>query len=139
MGAQKPGLSSFVKGRVLKKTRMHSSRLSHSSSHRGGAVSVHAGIHKPLGVGLEIPRCGPGDTPDVGLETPSQCEPGETPWVWAWRPLGEGLETPQAKPLNFPPGCGPGNLQGLLGYHPPWRPAARHAGISPCGQNHSHE
>ena len=34
-------------------------------------------------------------------------------------------------PLNFPLGCGPGNLQGMLGYHPP-RPAARHAGIPPA-------
>ena len=50
-------------------------------------------------------------------------------------PLGVGLETPQARPLNFPLGCepgdtplarplnflaecGPGNLQGMLGYHP---------------------
>ena len=42
-----------------------------------------------------------------------------TPWVWASRsPLGVGLETPLARPLNFPPGCGPGNLQGMLGYPP---------------------
>ena len=40
--------------------------------------------------------------------------------VWAWKP-----------PLNFPLGCGPGNLQGMLGYHPPQRPTARHAGIPP--------
>ena len=37
------------------------------------------------------------------------------PHVWAWRP-------PQARPLNFPPGCGPGDLQGMLGYHPPPSP-----------------
>ena len=98
---------------------MHSSRMrtARSSSHRG-AASVHARIHPP-GVGLEIPL-------GVGLETP----PGvglETPQVWVWRP-------PQARPLNFPlgcgpgdlpaqtpelpPGCEPGNLQGMLGYHP---------------------
>ena len=47
------------------------------------------------------------------------------PGVWAWRP-------PQARPLNFPPGCGPGDLQGMLGYHPPPRPAAKHAGIPPA-------
>ena len=63
----------------------------------------------------------------VGLETPS---------------LGVDLETPQARPHNFPPGCGPGDLQGMLGYHPletckaswdttPWRPA-RHPGIPPA-------
>ena len=43
----------------------------------------------------------------VGLETPL---PGQTsqlpPWVWAWRP-------PRARPLNFPPGCGPGDLQDM--------------------------
>ena len=75
-----------------------------------------------------------GDPPGVALET---CQ------VWAWRPPqarplnfppGVGLETPQARPLNFPPGvaletppiqtpqlpprCGPGDLQGMLGYHP---------------------
>ena len=155
MGAQKPGLSSFVKGRVLKKTRMHSSRLSHSSSHRGGGgclsacwdtqtpgcgpgdPKVWAWRHARCGPG-DPPQCEPGETPlGVGLETP-RCRPGDPPgqtpqlplFMWVWRPL--------ARPLNFPPGCGPGNLQGLLGYHPPWRPAARHAGISPCGQNHSH-
>ena len=39
--------------------------------------------------------------------------PEQAPQVWAWRP------PPKARPLNFPPGCGPGNLQGMLGYHPP--------------------
>ena len=85
------------------------------------------------------------------------------PWVWAWRPprcepetpLWCGPGAPQAKLLNFPPGCGPGDpprpdpltsplgvglgtckacwdttppgyLQGMLGYHPP------------CGQNSWH-
>ena len=69
-----------------------------------------------------------------------QCMLGYPAPVWAWRhpqvlalrpplpsqtpqfPLGVGLETPQARPLNFPPGCGlgyhsPGDLQGMLGYH----------------------
>ena len=94
-------------------TRMHSSRMctAHNSSHRGGSASVHAGIHPP--------GCGPGDPLDVGLETPPQVwawRPlGQTsqlpPWVWAWNPLSQNL--------NFPPGCGSGNLQGMLGYHPP--------------------
>ena len=42
-------------------------------------------------------------------------------------PPGVGLETPQARPLNFPPGCGPEDLQCILGYHPPTP--------TPCGQN----
>ena len=58
-------------------------------------------------------------------------------------PLAVGLDQ---IPLNFPLGCGPGNLQGMLEYHPPpRRPAARHARIPPamhagiappCEQNH---
>ena len=75
-------------------TRMYSSRMhtAHSISYRGGG----------------------------GLP---QCMLGYTPWVWAWRtPPGVGLawKPPEARPLNFPPGCGPGNLQGMLGYHHPW-------------------
>ena len=55
----------------------------------------------------------------VGLETSPPLQ------LWAWRPPAVGLETPLARPLNFPPGCGigdtPGDLQGMLGYHlPPW-------------------
>ena len=116
---------------------MHSSRMctAHSSGCWGDLPQCMLGY--PL-------WCGPGDTPlGVGLET-SQ--------VWAWRPPGMGLETPlgvgletplvwtwrppQARPLNFPlgcwpgdhpwpdpstspPGCGPRNLQGMLGYHSP--------------------
>ena len=34
-------------------------------------------------------------------------------------PLAVGLETPSQIPLSFPLWCGPGNLQGMLGYHPP--------------------
>ena len=86
----------------------------------------------------DLPQCMLGYTPlGVGLETPS-------PWVWAWRPpwpdpststLGVGLETPGltpqlppwlwawrpplARPLKLLPGCGPGDLQGMLGYHHP--------------------
>ena len=68
---------------------------------------MHAGIHTPLGVGLEDPSTSP---------------------------LGVVLETaPLARPLNSPPpGCGPGNLQGMLGYQPPLRPVAGHAGIPPA-------
>ena len=111
----------------LCKTRMHSGRMrtARSSSHLlgwGVSVSVHAGIHTPLGVGLETPpRCRPGDTPSQTPQSP--------PWVWAWRPpwpdpstfppgCGPG-DPPPARPLNLPFGCGPGDLQGMLGYHPP--------------------
>ena len=87
------------------------------------SASAHTGILPPwYGPGDNPPGCGPGDPPpSVGLEkTPIR--------VLAWRPprpdpstspLGVGLETPQARPLNFPLGCGPGDLQGMLGYHPP--------------------
>ena len=97
---------------------MHSSRMrtAGSSSHWGWGVCLSACWDRPPWVGLE------------------------TPWVWAWRPpqlpLGCGPghplarspstslgcepgDTPGQIPLNFPPGCGPGNLQGMLGYHPP--------------------
>ena len=60
---------------------MHSSRMrtARSSSRLlGVSASVHAGIHL-------FP-------PGLGLNTP---------WVWAWRP-------PPARPINFQPGCGPG-------------------------------
>ena len=83
---------------------------------------------RPLNFSL---GCGPGDPPQgQTLQLP--------PWVWAWRPpqarslnspLGVGLKTaPQARPLYLHPECGPGDLQGMLGYyHPP-----------PCGQNDRH-
>ena len=83
----------------------------------GVSASVHAGIP---------PICGPGDPQGVDLETP-QVWAWRPPWVWGWRPLrpdlstftlGVDLETPQARPLNFPLRCGT------------WRPA-RHAGILP--------
>ena len=52
-----------------------------------------------LGVGLETP---PGQTPEV------------PPWVWAWRP---------ARHAGIPL---PGDLQGMLGYHPPWTEFLKH-------------
>ena len=71
---------------------MHSSRMctTRSSSHRGGG----------------------------GL---SQCMLGYKPplWVWAWRPpprCGPG-DPPRSDPSTSAAGCGPGNLQGMLGYH----------------------
>ena len=94
--------------RNFQTTRMHSSRMrtARSSSRRGVCLSA----------------CW--DTP---------------PWVWAWRPspqvwawkpprpdpstspLGVGLETLLGQTPQLPPGCGPGNLQGILGYHLPPR------------------
>ena len=68
-----------------------------------------------LGGGVCLPQCMLRDPPkDVGLETS----------------LGVGGpgDPPKARPLNFPPGCGPGDLlqdilgyhlQCMLGYHPP--------------------
>ena len=53
-------------------------------------------------VAMETPRCGPGDPLGVGMETP----------------LGVGMESPLARLLKLPPGCGPGDQQGMLGYHP---------------------
>ena len=74
---------------------MHSSRIptTHGSSRPWGGVCLSA--------------CWDTHPLGVGLETP----------------LGVGLETPLARPLNFPSGCGPGDLplgdlQGMLGYHP---------------------
>ena len=100
-------------------------------------------------------KCMPGDLLDMGLETPQArplnlnfdpgCGPGTPPqtpqlphWVWNWRPhlrpnhltsnLGVELETCKACWYTTPY---PGDLQGMLVYHPlPWRPA-RHAGIPP--------
>ena len=86
-------------------------RTARSSSRRGGGS---ASVH----AGIHTPL-------GVGLQIP----------------LGVGLQTPQARPLNFPLGCGPGNLQGMVGYHPHprdllqgmlgWIPPAVHAGIPP--------
>ena len=83
---------------------MHSSRMrtARSSSHLLGGCLPQCMLGYPLGVGLETHPC-------VGLETPPVWA-WRPPWVWAWRPL-------QARPLNFPLGCGPGDLQGMLGYH----------------------
>ena len=100
------------------------------------------------GVGLETPppRCGSEDPPPrCGPGGCPQARPLNFPWVWAWRPPRPdsstfpwvwGWRPPlQARPLNFPSGCGagdppsgqtpqppwcgPGDLQGMLGYYPP--------------------
>ena len=86
-------------------TRMHSSRMctAHSSSHPGGVC---------------LSAC---------WETPP-------PPVWAWRtPLGVGLETPLARPLNFPLDVGLETCKECWDTpSPPPGPAARHAGIPPA-------
>ena len=125
------------------KTRMHSSRMhtACSSSHLLGeegclpqcmlgythtpTTHPHVGLETPLGVGLETPQPDPSTFPlGVGLETPWP-DPSTSPWVWAWRPH-------IARPLNLNPGCGPRDLQGMLGYHPhpsplPWTEFLTHA------------
>ena len=121
---------------------MHSSRMhtACSSSHPGGSphtpprpgtplgADPPGGDPLPLGVGLETPQPDP-------LNFPLGCGPGDP---LARSPstsyLGMDLETsPGQIPLNSPPGFGPGNLQGMLGYHPtPPRPAVSHAGIQPA-------
>ena len=94
----------------------------------GGSDSVHAGIH-PLGVGLENPpRCGPREPPARPFNFAPGCAPGDppdqTPQLPPSRPCnsppppGVGLETPPSQTPQLPPGCGPGDLQGMLGYHP---------------------
>ena len=90
MAAQKPGLFFFVKGHVLKKTRMRSSRMrtTRNSSHRG-SVSVHAGIHTPWVWAWRPPWCGPGD-PLVLAWRPSWPDPSNSPRVWAWKPARHG-------------------------------------------------
>ena len=86
---------------------MHSSRMRTARSNSrqlggAGSASVYAGIHPP-GVGLETPL-------GVGMETP-RCGPGD--------PLGVGLKTPTRPDSSTSPhGCGPGNLQGMLGCTP---------------------
>ena len=109
------------------KTIMHSKRMRTAC----GSSRLWGGGLPQCMLGYIPPRCGPGDPPWSVPGDPPGSVPGDplglglgTPWVWAWRSL-------LARPLNFPPGCGPGDLQGMLGYHPQ-RPAARHAGIPPA-------
>ena len=80
-------------------TRMHSSRM-HTACSRSrllGGVCLSAcwDIHTPLVWVWRPPSLG------VGLETPLARPLNFPPWVWAWRP--------PCRPLNFPPGCGPGD------------------------------
>ena len=115
--------------RELRKTRMHSRRMSttHSSSRLLGGVYLSACwdtpqvlAWRPPSVGLETPpRCGPGDLPRCGPEEPPRCGPGDPA-----RPdpstslLGVGLETLPGQTSQLPPWVWA------------WRPAM-YAGISP--------
>ena len=112
------GLAMFFHCTVHEKTRMHSNRM-------GTACSSSRLL------GGCLPQCMLGYFPGCGSRDPPPCVALGTLWVWAWRPStcgsgdppGVGLETPpptpQARLLNFPPGCGPGDLQCMLGY-PLW-------------------
>ena len=109
LGYQQYSFWTMVKyNMILFQTKMHSSTTRSSSHLLGGgvSVSVHAGIPPH--------RCVPGNPLGVDLVTPSHPQVWawrSPPPVWAWRPL-------QARTLNFPLECGPGNLQCMLGYHP---------------------
>ena len=88
--------------------------------HTTRSSSCQLCVETPLGVGLETPTgSGPEDPMGVGLDTHTPGVGLKTTQVWAWRPPpGVGLEIPPARPLKLPHGCGPGNLQGMLGYTP---------------------
>ena len=81
----------------------------------------------PVGCVLPAAVAIMGGSPHTQTHTPgagtpwSRHPPGAgTPWVWAWRPPPRcGPGDPLARPLNIPLGCGPGNLQDMLGYTPP--------------------
>ena len=75
-------------------------------------------LNFPLGVGLETPQARPLKLPlGVGLKPPRPV-PSSSPLVWTWRhpqvwawrpPKVLAWRPPKARPLNFPPGCGPGD------------------------------
>ena len=66
------------------------------------SASVHAGIP---------PRCEPGD-PRVWAGYPPKCGRGDPPRCGPRDP-------PPGQTPELPLGCGPGDLQGILRYHPP--------------------
>ena len=77
---------------------MHSSRM--RTVHNSNRLLGGRGLHPPWADPPQLPPwLWPGPDP-----------PQLSPWVWAWRP------PPGQITLDFPLGCGPGNLQGMLGY-----------------------
>ena len=78
-----------------------------------GRMRAARGGSHPRGVCLSAcwdtpPRCGPGDPPG--------CGPGDPPGVGLKTPPSS--HTPQLSP-SFGPGDPHGDLQDMLGYHPP--------------------
>ena len=56
----------------------------------------------------------------IDTHTPRRCEPGDPRGFGPGDPPGYGPGDPPGQiPLNFPPGCGPENMQGILGYPSP--------------------
>ena len=101
-------------------TRMHSSRMRTArSSNRHGGVSTPPLEQAPPRASTPWSRYLPWSRhppeqvpPQVWAWRPPQPDPPQLPpWVWAWRP------PPGLIHLNCPLGCGPVNLQGMLGYH----------------------
>ena len=69
------------------------------------AVAMGGGVCLSACSDTHTPGCGPG-----AAHTPPRPDPSTSP-------LDVGLEAPLARPLNFPPGCAPRNLQSMLRYH----------------------
>ena len=79
-------------------TRLHPSRM----------CTTRSSIHH-----LVVSTCPPGAGTPQRRHTPEQALPLTR--SLSTSPLGVGLETPRQIPLNFPLGCGPGNLRCMLG------------------------
>ena len=92
---------------------MHSIRMrtACSSSHHRGSPHTHT--HP--GAGTPWSRHPPPKQAPPGAGTPNRAGTPPGPGTPSISPLTVGLDQ---IPLNFPLGCGPGNLQGMLGYHP---------------------
>ena len=129
-------------------SRMHTTCSSSCLQYMLGYTPSRCGAGRPTWVwAWRSSRCGPGDlpkarplnfTPGVGLETPRP----DT----LTSPLGVSSGDPPGQTTQAPPGCGPGNLQDMLGYHPHpletskacWDTTCKACWdiTSPCEQNH---
>ena len=97
----------------------------------GNTPAHGCGPEMPLGVGLKTPWVWAWTHPHlgVGLETSPGQTPQPPPWVLAWKPpsgqtpqlptWGWAWGPPRPEPSISPPGCGPGDLQVMLGNHTP--------------------